>query len=73
MTKVTIGIFGMSCAACSAAAERELNAIDGVTASINLMTETAVCEYDETKVSYSMLAEAIKEAGFIPADDKSRL
>lgn len=73
MTKVTIGIFGMNCAACSAAAERALNSIDGVTASVNLMTETAVCEYDEAKVSYSMLAEAIKEAGFIPADDKSRL
>ncbi len=73
MTKVTIGIFGMSCAACSAAAERSLNEIDGVTATVNLMTETAVCEYDETKVSYSMLANAITEAGFIPADDKSRL
>ncbi len=73
MTKVTIGIFGMSCAACSAAAERALNEIDGVTATVNLMTETAVCEYDETKVSYSMLANAITEAGFIPADDKSRL
>lgn len=73
MTKVTVGIFGMNCAACSAAAERSLNAIDGVTATVNLMTETAVCEYDETKVTYSMLAKAITDAGFIPVDDKSRL
>ncbi len=73
MAKVTIGIFGMSCAACSAAAERALNEIEGVTATVNLMTETAVCEYDEAKVTYSMLANAITEAGFIPADDKSRL
>ncbi len=73
MTKVTIGIFGMSCAACSASAERALNEIDGVNATVNLMTETAVVEYDESKVTYSMLANAITEAGFIPADGKSRL
>lgn len=73
MTKVTIGIFGMNCAACSAAAEHSLNAIDGVNASVNLMTETAVCEYDETKVTYSMLTHAIEDAGFTPADDKTRL
>lgn len=73
MTKVTVGIFGMNCAACSAAAERSLNAIDGVTASVNLMTETAVCEYDETRVTYSMLTKAIEDAGFTPADDKTRL
>lgn len=72
MTKTTIGILGMNCAACSASCERALNALDGVNASVNLMTETAAIEYDETKVSYSSLAEAISKAGFTAADEKTK-
>lgn len=72
MTKTTIGILGMSCAACSASCERSLNALDGVSASVNLMTETAAVEYDETKVSYSQLVSAIEKAGFTAADEKTK-
>ena len=72
MTKTNIGILGMSCAACSAACERSLNSLDGVTASVNLMTETASVEYDETKASYSLLVGAIEKAGFKAADEKTK-
>lgn len=72
MTKTTIGILGMHCAACSASCERALNAIDGVSASVNLMTETAAVEYDESSVSYSILTAAIEKAGFVAADEKTK-
>ncbi len=72
MTKTTIGVLGMSCAACSASCERSLNSLDGVKASVNLMTETAAIEYDETSVSYSQLVSAIEKAGFSAADEKTK-
>ncbi len=72
MTKTTISVLGMHCAACSASCERALNSLDGVKASVNLMTETAAVEYDETKTSYSELATAIEKAGFIAADEKTK-
>ncbi len=72
MTKTTISVLGMHCAACSASCERALNSLDGVKASVNLMTETAAVEYDETKTSYSELAAAIEKAGFIAADEKTK-
>ncbi len=64
MKKITVIIDGMNCAACSAAAERALNKIDGVTASVNLASEKAYIEYDETAVKYSELETAVKDAGF---------
>lgn len=72
MTKTTIGVLGMNCAACSASCERALNSLDGVKATVNLMTETAAVEYDETKVSYSQLTAAIERAGFTAADEKTK-
>ena len=72
MTKTTIGVLGMNCAACSASCERSLNSLDGVKATVNLMTETAAVEYDETKVSYSQLTAAIERAGFTAADEKTK-
>lgn len=72
MKKTTIIISGMSCAACSAAAQRALNKIDGVTANVNLMAEKAYIEYDETKAQMSDFVEAIEKEGFKVIDEATR-
>lgn len=64
MKKITVIIDGMNCAACSAAAERALNKINGVKASVNLASEKAYIEYDDSAVTYSELEKAVKDAGF---------
>ena len=38
---VDLAIGGMTCASCAARVEKRLNKIDGVTATVNLATETA--------------------------------
>ena len=62
----------MSCAACSAAAQRALNKLDGVTANVNLMAEKAYIEYDETKAQMSDFVEAIEKEGFKVIDEATR-
>ena len=61
MKKTTIIISGMSCAACSAAAQRALNKIDGVTANVNLMAEKAYIEYDEAKAQHEIYMDSINK------------
>lgn len=70
MLNRTLIIGGMNCAACSSACEKALNKLEGVKASVNLPTEKAFIEYDETKVSYADLEGAIKKAGFFVVDEK---
>ena len=48
----SLQIGGMTCASCVASVEKSLNALDGVkVATVNLATETAQVEYDDTEVS----------------------
>jgi len=57
-------IEGMSCASCVVRVERALSAKNGVVnASVNLATETALVEADDT-VTHAVLAEAIEGAGY---------
>ncbi|MFQ5529119.1 MAG: heavy metal translocating P-type ATPase, partial [Gemmatimonadota bacterium] len=62
---------GMHCAACSAAVERSLNALEGVTATVSLPAESATIEYDADSVDFVDLADAVLEAGYrlTPAHD----
>lgn len=70
MKRLTLKIGGMSCAACSAACEKSLNRLSGVTASVNLATETAAVQYDPKKASEDDLRAAVKRAGFfVVAED----
>lgn len=71
MKNITVIISGMNCAACSAAAERALNKLEGVTASVNLASEKAYIQYDAGHVSYAELEKAIKDAGFLMLDEKT--
>ena len=70
MKKITVIISGMNCAACSAAAEKALNKLDGVSANVNLATEKAYIEFDETKVSEERLSNAVSKVGFKMLDEE---
>ena len=70
MKKITVIIDGMNCAACSASAERSLNKLSGVKAAVNLASEKAYIEYDETVCQYDQLEKAVSDAGFTMLDEK---
>jgi P-type Cu+ transporter len=63
--KLDIAISGMTCAACSAAAERALNDLYGVVnATVNLATEKASVEYVPTITGFDDFKKAITDAGY---------
>ena len=65
LEKITLGIAGMSCAACVRRIEEGLRSIGGVKdASVNIATEKAVIEYDPDVVSVEILSEAIRDWGY---------
>ncbi|MDR0314395.1 MAG: heavy metal translocating P-type ATPase, partial [Oscillospiraceae bacterium] len=69
--KVTVGIEGMSCAACASAVERAVGRIDGVeNVSVNLATNRAVIDFAESTVKISDIKIAIAKAGFTPLNEQ---
>jgi Cu+-exporting ATPase len=63
--KAELKITGMSCAACSAKIEKKLNKLDGIQkASVNLATEKASVEYDNTRIKVSEMIKAIELLGY---------
>lgn len=61
--KKTLTIEGMMCKHCQAHAEKALNAMEGVTATVDLEAASAYCEVAEG-VTDEMLKAAIAEAGY---------
>ncbi len=65
--RVTLGVEGMTCSACSAAVERALSRLEGVkSASVNLTTNRASVEYDAGAVTLAQIRKAITDAGYTP-------
>lgn len=65
MKKITLGVEGMSCAACSNSLEKHLSSKDGIiSASVNLVMANATVEYDENLLTMKNIEVFIKEAGF---------
>ena len=62
MKKVLI-VEGMMCPHCSGRVEKALNAIEGVTCTVNLETKEAVCELS-ADVADDVLVSAVTEAGY---------
>lgn len=60
ITHAELHIDGMSCASCSSACEKVLNRIEGVEATVNLLSETADIYYDKKKVRLSQILQVIK-------------
>ena len=50
MKKVLLKIGGMICSACSSGLEKYLNKQEGVKASVNLVMNNALVEYDDEKL-----------------------
>jgi len=62
-------IEGMTCASCSAAVERAVKKLDGISAAqVNLATNTGSFIYDPTLVSLPQIKSAIVNAGYTPKD-----
>ena len=57
----TMIIEGMSCSHCSARVEKALNALEGVTARVDLKKKSA---FVETDVEDDVLIKAVEEAGY---------
>lgn len=58
-------ITGMTCSACSAFIDKTINKLDGVVnASVSLVTNTMIVEYDETVCSNKIIIEKVKEIGY---------
>ena len=63
MKQITLNVEGMSCGHCSARVEKALNAIEGVSAKVNLETKTAAVTYPEN-VTVEALKAAVTDAGY---------
>jgi Cu+-exporting ATPase len=65
LSRATLAVEGMTCAACSGRVERALNAVPGVTeATVNLATERATVRFDAAETTPLALAEAVQRAGY---------
>ncbi|WP_156288488.1 heavy metal translocating P-type ATPase [Oceanobacillus salinisoli] len=60
----TLGVTGMTCAACSSRIEKVLNKMDGVEAQVNLTTEKANVDYDSEKASFEDITAKIEKLGY---------
>jgi len=63
MGDVELDIEGMTCAACAARIEKNLNRIDGVEASVNLATEKAVVRHPDS-VPVEALIARVRDTGY---------
>lgn len=65
MTKKKYFITGMACASCSSRVERALTKLDGMKeCSVNLLKNTALCTFDENKISDDDIKKAVVDAGY---------
>lgn len=71
MKHIELAIEGMTCASCSTRVERALNKLDGIKkASVNLATERANVDIDETLSSPQSLVDKVHEIGYTPVVDE---
>ncbi|HEX7143671.1 MAG TPA: cation transporter, partial [Gaiellaceae bacterium] len=66
-SRLELEIGGMSCASCAARVEKELNQLEGVSASVNYGTELASVAYDPGHVHLPDLVRTVEEAGYTAA------
>src|SRR5437763_3788384 len=63
VTTAELAIGGMTCASCAARIERKLNGLDGVSASVNLATETARVTFPATVTAEDRVS-AVEQSGY---------
>jgi Cu+-exporting ATPase len=64
MNVVELDVEGMTCAACAARIEKNLNKLEGVEASVNLATEKATVRFDERRTAVDRLIERVRDSGY---------
>lgn len=64
LSRVDLGVTGMTCTSCSARVQRKLNKLEGVDATVNYSTETASVSYDSARSTQEDLIEAVRGAGY---------
>ena len=67
---IELPIAGMTCAACSARLEKNLNKLPGVKAAVNLASEKSSIEFDPALTSPAELVQAIQKTGFSVPDQE---
>ena len=74
MQERTYSITGMSCAACAAHVQKEVSKLDGVEyADVNISTEKLHLRFDEQKIDFPDIKNAVVEAGYGIEDNLRRL
>jgi len=65
ISRITMPVRGMTCAACVSAVENALKGLDGVVSvAVNFATEKAVVEYFPSQVGIREFKRAVREAGY---------
>jgi len=65
MKKITLDIIGMHCASCATLITKKVQKIPGVKyVNVNLTTEKATVEFDETKTSNKIIIDSINNLGY---------
>lgn len=63
--KVKFNVTGMHCSSCSSHVQKSVSALDGMhSCSVNLLQESMLVDYDETKVSNDKIIKVIQDGGF---------
>jgi Cu+-exporting ATPase len=72
--RITLGITGMTCAACATRIEKNLSKVDGVKqANINLASEKATISFDPNQASVEQMIEKVKKTGYGVREEKATL
>jgi Cu+-exporting ATPase len=64
IVEVELAVQGMTCGACAAKIQKELNEIPGIEAAVNYATETAMVAFDGDSISEATVIKAIEHAGY---------
>ena len=70
---LTLGIEGMSCAACSNRIEKNLNKLEDVEANVNLSTEQATISYPKRAYTLNDFVQTIEKTGYHVITDSTEL
>ena len=70
LERMSLGIKGMTCAACSARIEKNLSKMEGIRqVNVNLASEKATVSYDPSQVSVEEVIEKIKKTGYVVREE----
>lgn len=65
MKKVKYNIQGMTCSSCQSHVEKAVNKLEGISsASVNLLSNNMIVEYDENKIDNDKIISAVVDAGY---------